>query len=77
MAAAFLAVRSARAAAKPTIGVLGSSTAKAYTPLTTAFRQGLNEAGFIEGRNVAIEYRWAEGNYDRVPALAADLVQRQ
>ena len=76
--AAALAPFAAHAQQKtPTIGLLGSSTAKAYAPLTAAFRQGLAEAGFTEGRNIVIEYRWAEGNYDRVPSLAADLVQRQ
>jgi putative ABC transport system substrate-binding protein len=58
------------------IGFLSSGTPDAYTPLLVAFRNGLAEAGYVEGRNVAIEYQWAEGKFDRLPALASDLVQR-
>jgi putative ABC transport system substrate-binding protein len=61
----------------PVIGSLRSTTEAGSAHLVTAFRQGLNEAGFVEGRNVAIEYRWADDHYDRLPALAADLVRRQ
>jgi putative ABC transport system substrate-binding protein len=61
----------------PVIGFLGSASPDGYEPMVAAFRQGLNEAGFVEGRNVAIEYRWAEDQYDRLSALAADLVRRQ
>jgi putative ABC transport system substrate-binding protein len=63
--------------AMPVIGVLAGPTAVSWAPLVAAFRQGLNEAGFVEGRNVAIEARWADGQYDRLPAMAADLIQRQ
>jgi putative ABC transport system substrate-binding protein len=59
------------------IGFLHGATPESYAHLVTAFRQGLNEAGFVEGRNVAIEYRWAEGKYDRLPRLAAELVARK
>ena len=51
----------------PVIGFLGSTTPAGYLDRITAFRQGLSEAGYVEGRNVAIEYRWAEGQYDRCP----------
>jgi len=61
----------------PVLGFLNGGTAEGYAPMVAAFRQGLNEAGYVEGRNVAIEYRWAEGHYDRLPALAADLVQQK
>src|SRR6516164_7763445 len=61
----------------PVVGLLGATTRHGYAAQLEAFRQGLSEAGFVEGRNVAIEYRWAEDQYDRLPALAADLVRRQ
>jgi putative ABC transport system substrate-binding protein len=63
--------------AMPVIGVLGSTSPSPGAPFTAAFRQGLGETGYVEGQNVAIEYRWAEGHYDRLPALAADLVGRK
>jgi putative ABC transport system substrate-binding protein len=61
----------------PVIGFLHSGSLELFTARVAAFHQGLNDTGFVEGRNVAIEYRWAHGQYDRLPALATDLVRRQ
>jgi putative tryptophan/tyrosine transport system substrate-binding protein len=61
----------------PVIGFLGSESADRWATYVRAFHQGLHEVGYVEGRNVAIEYRWAEGQNDRVPALVGDLVRRQ
>jgi putative tryptophan/tyrosine transport system substrate-binding protein len=61
----------------PTIGFLGSESPTLFASHLRMFRQGLSETGFVEGQNVAIEYRWAEGHNDLLPALAADLVRRQ
>jgi putative tryptophan/tyrosine transport system substrate-binding protein len=60
----------------PVVGFLSSVSADVYVTRLNAFRQGLKEAGYVEGQNVAVEYRWAEGHNDRLPALAADLVRR-
>jgi putative ABC transport system substrate-binding protein len=64
-------------AAMPVIGALNSAAAAPIAPLLAAFRLGLGEAGYVEGQNLAIEYRLAEGQYDRLPSLAADLVRRR
>ena len=62
--------------AMPVVGFLRSTSAAGSAHLVRAFRQGLNEAGYVEGQNVAIELRWADDRHDRLPALAADLVRR-
>ena len=71
-----LAVR-AQEAPKPVVGFINAASAESYTRQTAAFLKGLSETGYVEGQNVSIEYRWAEGRADRLPAMAADLVRRQ
>src|ERR1700674_2819543 len=67
----------AQQAAMPVVGYLSPQSADDdYKNVTVPFLQGLKETGYVEGQNVAIEYRWAENQYDRLPALAADLVRR-
>jgi putative tryptophan/tyrosine transport system substrate-binding protein len=75
-AAAWPAVVRAQQRALPVIGFIGSSSPDPYAYLMRAFHQGLGEIGYVEGRDLTIEYRWAGGQNDRLPALAADLVSR-
>jgi putative tryptophan/tyrosine transport system substrate-binding protein len=79
LAGAMIAARALRAQQKalPVIGILGPTSPGPFAGFVAAFHQGLSETGYVEGQNVAIEYRWAEGRYDRLPALAADLVARK
>jgi putative tryptophan/tyrosine transport system substrate-binding protein len=76
-AAAWPVAARAQQMAMPVIGYLGPESPAAFASRVRAFRQGLGETGYVEGRNVAIEFRWAESQRSRLPALAAELVARQ
>ena len=76
-AAAWPRAARAQQAGMPVVGYLDASSPGASAPRVAIFRRGLAEAGYVEGRNVAIEYRWAEGRYDRLPEMAAELVRRE
>ena len=76
-AVAWAVAARAQQPAMPVVGFLSSLSPSELTSVMPAFDEGLSDAGFVEGRNIAIEYRWAEGQNDRLPAMAADLVHRQ
>src|SRR5262249_22490827 len=76
-AAAWPRAARAQQPAMPVVGVVYAVSAAEWTRPMAGFRQGLSEMGWIEGRNVAVEYRWGEGRFDRMPAMAADLISRK
>jgi len=71
-----LAARAQQSGA-PVVGFLGSASASSFAPMVAAFQDGLNQLGYVDGRNVTVEYHWAEGNYDQLPWFATDLVNRK
>ena len=75
-AAAWPLAVNAQQRAMPLVAFINSGSAGGFQHLVLAFRQGLKEAGYVEGQNVTVEYRWAEGHYDRVPVLALEVVTR-
>jgi putative ABC transport system substrate-binding protein len=72
-----MAAYGARTAGDASDRVLGAASSRQYATFIDGFHRGLNDAGYVAGRNLAIEYRWADGQYDRLPALATDLVDRR